>query len=403
MAGGKSRQSSKEARGKEKMTSRALFNDDQDEEMFDAEAHDLGDDQTTSSTPLDDQTRDESRDESELPSLDPTTLWFNDLKVRSAVSGAITGYYRAPWRNFGEVPAATKEHWWNLFSAQFRWAPQINELLKLTFRRRVATRLRDMFHTITHKMNGAKRSWMSEEIHKEMMNIVATDPTYKARSAQNKKNRRGGSMEKPVQGTHFQGSLSVVQHAKRMAAKNKGQLSTAPELFLKKHFKELPGKGTVPVNPTAKEIAEAYQKRVEEASTQRIQKSPNELYWETVGGRNKKGRVKGLGGSADLYYGSQMVRLSTSSMQYTPSLVSQMQDQMETRVQALREEMELEMQARVQASVRAQMEEMEKRLEERMMSRYPNDTCSTVRPPFCDPMDDDPGSGGAGQGTPVVA
>ncbi|XP_021744024.1 uncharacterized protein LOC110710077 [Chenopodium quinoa] len=85
---------------------------------------------------------------------------------------------------------------------------------------------------------------------------------------------------------------------------------------------------------------EAYRKRVEEASTQRTQKSLNELYWETVGGRNKKGRVKGLGGSADLYYGSQMGRISTFSLQYTPSLVSQMQDQVKTRVQALRQEME---------------------------------------------------------------
>ncbi|XP_021740865.1 uncharacterized protein LOC110707166 [Chenopodium quinoa] len=210
-------------------------------------------------------------------------------------------------------------------------------------------------------------------------------------------------MENPVQGTHFQGSLSAFQHAIRMVAKNKGQLPTAPELFLQTHFKELPGKGTMPVNPTAKEIAEAYKKKVEEASTQRIQKSLNELYWETVGGRNKKGRVKGLGGSANLYYGSQMGRLSTSSLQYTPSLVSQMQDQMENRLQALWEEMEVEMEARVQASVQAQMEEMERRWEHRMMSRFPNDTCSTVRPPARDPKDDDTGSGGAGQGTPAVA
>ncbi|XP_021775699.1 uncharacterized protein LOC110739547 [Chenopodium quinoa] len=148
---------------------------------------------------------------------------------------------------------------------------------------------------------------------------------------------------------------------------------------------------------------EAYRKRVEAASTQRIQKSPNELYWETVGGRNKKGRVKGLGESADLYYGSQMGRrISTSSMQYTPSFFSQMQDQMESRVQALREQMEVDMEARVQAQVRAQMEEMEKRLEERMMGRYANDPCSNVRPPFRDPRDDDPGFGGAVQGSHAV-
>ncbi|XP_021773060.1 uncharacterized protein LOC110737020 [Chenopodium quinoa] len=321
---------------------------------------------------------------------------FDDHKVRSAVSGTITGYYRAPWRNFSEVPPATKEHWWNLFSAQYRWAPQMDELVKITFRRRVATRLRDMFHTITHKMKGARPSWLSAEIHKEMMDIVDSDPTYKERSAQN---RRGGSMENPVRGTHFQGSLAATQHAKRMAAKNKGQLPTAPELFLKTHFKELPGKGTVPINPTAQQIAEAYQKRVEAASTQRTQKSPNELYWEIVGGRNKKGRVKGLGESADMYYGSQIGRRLSI---HTPSFVSKMQDQMESRVQALREQMEDDMEARVQAQLQAQIEEMEKRLEERMMGRYANDSCSNVRPPFRDPRDDDPGFGGAGQASRAV-
>ncbi|XP_021731303.1 MDIS1-interacting receptor like kinase 2-like [Chenopodium quinoa] len=125
MESGKSGQSSNKAKGKEKMTARALFNDDQDEEMFDAEAHDLGDDQTTSSTPPKDGPRDESQDESQLPFLDLTTLWFDDPKVRSVVS----------------------------------------------------------------------------------------------------------------------------------LAKNKGQLPTAPELFLKTHFKELPWKGTMAVNPTAQEIA----------------------------------------------------------------------------------------------------------------------------------------------------
>ncbi|XP_021729189.1 uncharacterized protein LOC110696209 [Chenopodium quinoa] len=159
-------------------------------------------------------------------------------------------------------------------------------------------------------MKGSRPSWLSAELHKQMMDIVSNDPTYKDRSAQNQKNRRGGSMENPVRGTHFQGSLVATQHAKRMT-----------------HYKELPGKGTVPVNPTAQQIAESYQKRLEAAITQRTQKSPNDLYWETVGGLNKKGRVKGLGESADMYYGSQIVRrLSTSSMRYTPSLVSQMQD-----------------------------------------------------------------------------
>ncbi|XP_021772693.1 uncharacterized protein LOC110736702 [Chenopodium quinoa] len=54
---------------------------------------------------------------------------------------------------------------------------------------------------------------------------------------------------------------------------------------------------------------ETYQNKFEEASRQGIQKSPNELYWETVGGHSKKGRVKGLGQSEELYYDNQKGRV----------------------------------------------------------------------------------------------
>ncbi|XP_021769530.1 uncharacterized protein LOC110733778 [Chenopodium quinoa] len=174
---------------------------------------------------------------------------------------------------------------------------------------------------------------------------------------------------------------------------------------MKTHFKEVPGKGTVPANTKAQHIAEAYQKKVEEARTQGIQKSPNELYWETVGGRNKKGRVKGLGQGAELYYGCR--KSSKSSQQYTPSFLSQMQDQMdqrveqrlEERVQAMRSEMEVEMETRL-----AEIERRNQERYEEMMRRFSsNDSCSNIPHQRRDPTNDDHGSGGAGIGTPTVA
>ncbi|XP_021762200.1 uncharacterized protein LOC110726967 [Chenopodium quinoa] len=363
---------------------RRMQTDDFDDDMEDAYNLDNTQEPTSSSS------RGQTQERSQLPVLDPTVLWFDDDKVKTAVSGAITGYYRQPWRNYNEVDAATKEHWWNLFCKEFTWAPQLTEDVKHTFEKRLATRLRDMFYTVTHKMRGARPAWLIEDVHKKMMDIVAADPTFKARSSQNKKNRRGGSMESPVEATHYQGSMSVVQHAKRMATKNKGQLPTSHELFMKTHFKEVPGKGT-----------EAYQKKVAEASTQGIQKSPNELYWETVGGRNKKGRVKGLGQGAELYYGSR--KSSKSSQQYTPSFLSQMQDQMdqrlEERMQAMRSEMEVELETRL-----AEIERRNQERYEEMMRRFSsNYSCSNIPHQRRDPTNDDPGSGGAGIGTPNVA
>ena len=63
-------------------------------------------------------------------------------------------------------------------------------------------------------------------------------------------------------------------------------------------------------------LKDAYQRMSEEASTQGIQKSPQELYWEASGGRDRKGRVRGLGQGAELYYGSQS--RGPASSQYTP-------------------------------------------------------------------------------------
>ena len=139
----------------------------------------------------------------------------------------------------------------------------------------------------------------------------------------------------------------------------------------------------------------------EEASTQGIQKSPQELYWEASGGRNRKGRVRGLGQGAELYYGSQ--GRGTASSQYTPSVVSQLQQQVH-HLQHKQTTMETEIESRVNAQVEARMAELERRNKEMMdemlsrMSGFNTPyTCSTFPQQPRDPRDDDPDSGGAGQ------
>ncbi|XP_021734055.1 uncharacterized protein LOC110700764 [Chenopodium quinoa] len=147
------------------------------------------------------------------------------------------------------------------------------------------------------------------------------DPVFLERSEKAKKNRRGGSLSNPIEPSHFQGSISASKHAKKMAQKAGGVLPTAPEVFLKTHFKEVPGKGKVAANKRAQQISEAYQKKLDESSTQEgSQPDPNQLYWEVVGGR-KKGVVKGLGASASLFYTPSSEKGSQS---YNPSIASQL-------------------------------------------------------------------------------
>lgn len=67
-------------------------------------------------------------------------------------------------------------------------------------------------------MNGVKPGWMSEEVHAEMMKNIEVDDDFKKKSEQAKKNRRGGSLSNTVEPSHFQGSISTTEHAKKMVS-----------------------------------------------------------------------------------------------------------------------------------------------------------------------------------------
>ena len=79
-------------------------------------------------------------------------------------------------------------------------------------------RLRGMFYSVTHSMGGKKPGWVTEDVHKQMMEIPKKDTKFMQRSVQNRLNRRGGSMENEIEPTHFQGSISSVQHAKMLVS-----------------------------------------------------------------------------------------------------------------------------------------------------------------------------------------
>ncbi|XP_010666303.1 uncharacterized protein LOC104883469 [Beta vulgaris subsp. vulgaris] len=71
-----------------------------------------------------------------------------------------------------------------------------------------------------------------------------------------------------------------------------------------------------------------YEKKVAEYKEKDINKDPNEVYLEVVGGR-KKGLVPGLGCSGDLWFKKSISRTNNSSTTaYTPSLLSQLSSQL---------------------------------------------------------------------------
>ncbi|KAL2924767.1 Reticulocyte-binding protein 2-like protein a, partial [Bienertia sinuspersici] len=117
---------------------------------------------------------------------------------------------------------------------------------------------------------------------------------------------------------------------------------------------------------------EGYERNVAECEQSGVQKDPNQVYLETVGGR-KKGKVPGLGTSAGFYYGTSSKGKGTSSTSSsTPSIVSQLSQRLEESDRA-REAWEREyaekMEAQRLAMEKQQMEWMQAREEERRQER----------------------------------
>jgi len=140
------------------------------------------------------------------------------------------------------------------------------------------------------------------------------------------------------------------------------------------------------------------------------QPSPNDLFYEASGGRNKKGRVRGLGKGADLYY-ANTARGMGSASQYSQPIISQVQQHMQTQLEEQRVQLETNMDARLQA----QRDELEAGFEARLQAEREHMeqlfrqftgmtgpfTCSNIPPQDRDPRNDDDGSAGGGNGIPV--
>ncbi|KMS96711.1 hypothetical protein BVRB_8g200170 [Beta vulgaris subsp. vulgaris] len=144
-------------------------------------------------------------------------------------------------------------HWWNSFTGLYEWAPELDGQVRKAYHMKAGTRLRDLRYWV---LNRAKErpKWLGKTIY-ETMKKKSQEPAFLEKSEKAKKNRRGGSLSNPVEPSHFQGSISAAQHAKKMAKSRGGVLPTAPELFLKTHFKTVAGKGEIAANKRAKQIS----------------------------------------------------------------------------------------------------------------------------------------------------
>ncbi|XP_057248185.1 uncharacterized protein LOC104903047 [Beta vulgaris subsp. vulgaris] len=230
----------------------------------DSQARDIGD--HVPETPSSQREEAEGSNRASKRVLSPTGLWFDDNKVSGSITDIFQGHFREPWFNYSEVDDATRTHWWNSFMALYEWAPKLDGQVRKAYLMKAGNRLRDLRYWVLNKAK-ERPKWLGNTIY-ETMKKKSQELAFLEKSEKAKKNRRGGSLSNPVEPSHFQGSISAAQHAKKMAKSIGAVLPTAPELFLKTHLKIVAGKGEIAANKKAKQISETYNKKLDECTTQ---------------------------------------------------------------------------------------------------------------------------------------
>ncbi|XP_056687814.1 uncharacterized protein [Spinacia oleracea] len=199
----------------------------------------------------------EEAEDSGVVWMAPGELWFDHSSISRDITNVIQKYFKSPWTCYTKVDKDTKDHWFTLFKRTYKWLPEFDHLAVRDYHANAYKRVKYIHYQITRKSNGRKPDWMSEKVHADMMKHV-DDDEFKKRSEQAKKNRRGGSLTNNVEPSHFQGSISTTEAAKKMAKESGGVMPTAGDLYLKTHTKEVPGKGKVPCSSKAKQIKVTY-------------------------------------------------------------------------------------------------------------------------------------------------
>lgn len=67
--------------------------------------------------------------------------------------------------------------------------------------------------------NPKRPKWIGEATYNELLKR-RKEATFLEKSEMAKKNRRGGSLSNPIEPSHYQGSISAAQHAKKMVLNN---------------------------------------------------------------------------------------------------------------------------------------------------------------------------------------
>ncbi|KAL2943611.1 Valine--tRNA ligase [Bienertia sinuspersici] len=184
---------------------------------------------------------------------------FDNSSVTRLITGVIHAYCNRPWQNYSQVDQPTRDQWFNMWKHDFRWKPELKQAVRDGFDRKAADRLKDIHYDTTVRRGGRPFKWMPKDVHEAMM-ANAQKEDFQERSLKAKKNRRGGDLDNTVPPSHCQGSISAADRARRLVtltivgSTEGGVMPLAADVYCETHFKNVPGKGLVPISEKASQI-----------------------------------------------------------------------------------------------------------------------------------------------------
>lgn len=208
--------------------------------------------------------------------------------------------------NWKSVTNMTQDFYFEEFKKYFVWKPQLSDrVLRDAWLKSARIRYADICCSARRawEKDGKRKNKIGEDVWMSWIQYW-NSPLFQSKSEIQKRNRNSGVDGRPS--THTGGSLSHKKHAIHLAEKLKRK-PTAGDVFKYTHSKNHDSKTFI--DPKSKQVYDNLEAQLKELS-QNVNDSAvaqpideNKLYFDVVGGKNKKNVVYGIGSSQSIFYG----------------------------------------------------------------------------------------------------
>ncbi|KAL2318603.1 hypothetical protein Fmac_032479 [Flemingia macrophylla] len=273
----------------------------------------------------------------------PQNTFDPPIQPTREISRIIKGKFEGSWESYGQVkttnPNVTKM-WFEEFERKFKWLVHHDEQIRKIFDHKASEALSNAMYRVRRGVDVG--SWIPRQKRVELDQKWNDDNwKEKARTNANNRNSSDGSL-------HTGGSIPTSEHFKRLKI-SADMTPTCWDLFQKTHKT---ANGDKWVSSKAERIANEYQRRLSERESHQSSgdgasssvQSENSIFYDVVGGLNKKGRIFGLGSKAGKYKASSSGSydgISNSEYEQMKNLVSNLSEENRTLKEQLQSHSEM--------------------------------------------------------------